>query len=63
MAIVISGNGIDMWNNPVSNASKIEVQQEQVSPFSFTIPAIIPNNSTYMLHLGGSVINYWSELR
>ena len=34
MAIVISGNGIDMGNNPVSNASQIEVQQEQVSPFN-----------------------------
>ena len=32
-------------------------------PFSFTISAIIPNNSTYMLQLGGSVINYWAELR
>lgn len=30
MAIVISGNGIDMGNNPVSNASQVEVQQEQV---------------------------------
>lgn len=34
MAVVISGNGIDMGNNPVSNASQVEVQQEQVSPFS-----------------------------
>lgn len=34
MAIVISGNGIDMGNNPVSNASQIEVQENQVSPFS-----------------------------
>ena len=34
MAIVISGNGIDMGGNPVSNASQIEVQQEQVSPFN-----------------------------
>ena len=33
MAIVISGNGIDMGNNPVSNASRVEVQEEQVSPF------------------------------
>lgn len=34
MAIIISGNGIDMGNNPVSNASQIEVQENQVSPFS-----------------------------
>lgn len=34
MAIVISGNGIDMGNNPVSNASQIEVQEEQVSPYN-----------------------------
>lgn len=34
MAIVISGSGIDMGGNPVSNASQIEVQEEQVSPFS-----------------------------
>ena len=34
MAIVISGNGIDMGNNPVSNASEIEVQENKVSPFS-----------------------------
>ena len=34
MAIVISGNGIDMGNNPVSNASQIEVQQQQVTPYN-----------------------------
>lgn len=34
MAIVINGNGIDMGNNPVLNASQIEVQENQVSPFS-----------------------------
>ena len=34
MAIVISGNGIDMGNNPVSNASQIEVQENQVSPYN-----------------------------
>ena len=34
MAIVISGTGIDMGGNPVSNASQIEVQENQVSPFS-----------------------------
>ena len=34
MGITISGaNGIDMGGNPVSNASQIEVQEEQVSPF------------------------------
>lgn len=33
MAIIISGNGIDMGGNPVSNASQVEVQKEQVSPF------------------------------
>ena len=33
MAIVISGNGIDMGNNPISNASQVEIQEEQVSPF------------------------------
>ena len=34
MGILISGNGIDMGNNPVSNASQIEVQENQVTPFS-----------------------------
>lgn len=29
MAIVINGNGIDMGGNPVSNASQIEVQENQ----------------------------------
>lgn len=35
MSIVISGaTGIDMGNNPVSNASQIEVQNNQVTPFT-----------------------------
>ena len=35
MAIRISGTtGIDMGNTSVSNASQVEVQEEQVSPFS-----------------------------
>lgn len=35
MAIIISGTtGIDMGNTSVSNCSQVEVQEEQVSPFS-----------------------------
>lgn len=35
MSILISGSaGIDMGNLPVSNASQVEVQEEQVSPFN-----------------------------
>jgi len=30
MAIVISGTGIDMRNNPVSNASQIEITNDWV---------------------------------
>ena len=35
MAIILSGSsGIDMGNTPVSNASQLEVQNNQVTPFS-----------------------------
>lgn len=35
MGILLDGtNGIDMGNTPVSNASQIEVQNNQVTPFS-----------------------------
>lgn len=34
MGITISGSGIDMGGNPVSNASQIEVQENQVSPYN-----------------------------
>ncbi len=35
MAIRISGTtGIDMGNTPVSNASQVELQEEQITPFS-----------------------------
>lgn len=34
MAIIISGNGIDMGQNAISNASQVEVQDKQLTPFS-----------------------------
>ena len=34
MAIVISGSDIDMGDKPISNASQIEVQENQVSPYN-----------------------------
>ena len=44
MAVIISGNGIDMGNNPVSNTSQLELQQQQVTPYNGIKNFIINGN-------------------